>query len=209
MNALGKLFLKGLAVTIPVALTLAIIWWLASLAERLLGGLMAWALPSGWYLPGMGLVSALALILLVGLLSHVLIFQKLFEWGENLFNRLPLVKSIYTAIKELMGYLSGDSGGQFNKVVMVQLPGQVGELLGFVTREQFDDVPLAPRAQDPVAVYMPMSYQIGGYTLYLPRSMLTPVDLSFEQGMRLAITGGLTANSRAPTQEDQERSKSP
>lgn len=205
MNALGKLFLKGLAVTIPVALTLAIVWWLASLAERLLGGLMAWALPAGWYVPGMGLISALALILLVGLLSHVLIFQKLFEWGENLFNRLPLVKSIYTAIKELMGYLSSDIGGQFNKVVMVQLPGHSGELLGFVTRDQFDDLPLSPQAEDPVAVYMPMSYQIGGYTLYLPRSMITPVNLSFEQGMRLAITGGLSANSRATTRADQER----
>ena len=70
--------------------------------------------------------------------------------------------------------------------------GQEYEVLGFVTREQFDDVPLDPQAEDAVAVYMPMSYQIGGYTLFLPRSALTPVDVSFEQGMRLAITGGVT-----------------
>ncbi len=79
MNELGKLFLKGLAVTIPVALTLAIAWWLAAGAERLLGQVLLRLLPEGWYVPGMGLVSAMAIILLVGLLSQVIIFQRLFE----------------------------------------------------------------------------------------------------------------------------------
>ena len=83
---------------------------------------------------------------------------------------------------------------------MVRLPGNTGELLGFVTREQFDDVPLSPQADDPVAVYLPMSYQIGGYTLYVPRASVRPVDISFEQGMRLAITGGVSAN-QAPREE--------
>lgn len=204
MNALGKLFLKGLAVTIPVALTLAVVWWLASLAERLLGGVMSSLLPDGWYLPGMGLVGALAVVLLVGLLSHVILFQTLFEWGEKVLNRLPLVKTIYSAAKDFMGYLSGDAHDDFSKVVLVSLPGQSGQLLGFVTREQFDDTPLQPEAEDAVAVYLPMSYQIGGYTLYLPRTALTPVDISFEEGMRLAMTGGVTALSTngADTQRD-------
>jgi len=77
-------------------------------------------------------------------------------------------------------------------VVMVMLPGQEFQVLGFVTRESFDDIPLEPAADDPVAVYMPMSYQIGGYTLYLSRSLLTPVDMPFEEAMRLAVTGGVT-----------------
>jgi uncharacterized membrane protein len=196
MNALGKLFLKGLAVTIPVALTIAIVWWLASVAERLLGGALVEVFPEGWYVPGMGLVSSLVLVFVVGLLSHVYIFQKLFEWGEKLFNRLPGIKTIYSAIKDFMAYFSDGGGDTFSKVVMVKIPGQPLELLGFVTREQFDDLPLSPSADDPVAVYLPMSYQIGGYTLYLPRSALTPVDITFEQGMRLAVTGGITANNQ-------------
>lgn len=198
MNALAKLFLKGLAVTIPVALTVAIVWWLATLAERSLGRLMIWALPEGSYVPGLGLVSALILVLLVGLLSHVLIFQKLFVWGERLLHRLPLVKSIYGAIKELMGYLSRNRDDDFNKVVMVRLPGDAGEALGFITRDRFDDLPFAPAMDDPVAVYLPMSYQIGGYTLYVPRASVTPLDISFEQGMRLALTGGVSASREPP-----------
>lgn len=193
MNAIGKLFLKGLVVTIPVSITIAIVWWLAVGAERMLKTVLVMVLPEGWYLPGMGLVSALAGIILVGLLSHVLIFQRLFEWGEQLLNRLPLVKSIYSASKDFIGYFSPDTREHFTKVVLVQLPGQEFQMLGFVTRERFDNLPLTPAADDAVAVYMPMSYQIGGYTLYLPRKLLTPVDIPFEQAMRLAITGGITA----------------
>ena len=62
MNSLGKLFLKGLAVVIPVVLTIAVTWWLAWGAERLLGGLLTRLLPEGWYIPGMGLLVAMALI---------------------------------------------------------------------------------------------------------------------------------------------------
>ena len=192
MNALGKLFLKGLAVVIPVALTLAILWWMAAGAERLMGSILKFTLPEGWYVPGMGLLSGLVLIALIGLLSHVLIFQKLFNLGDAIFHRLPLVKTIYTAIKDFIGYLSPDKDSAMSKVVMVQLPGQSFQLLGFVTREQFDDLPFTPTAEDPVAVYMPMSYQIGGYTLFLPRSALTPLDIPFETAMRLVLTGGVS-----------------
>jgi len=192
MNALGKLFLKGLAVVIPVTLTLAILWWLAISAEKLMGAVLKYTLPEGWYVPGMGLVSGLAMIALIGLLSHVLIFQKLFDLGDAIFNRLPLVKTIYTAIKDFIGYLSPDKASEMGKVVLVQLPGQSFQLIGFVTREQFDDLPFTPSAEDPVAVYMPMSYQIGGYTMFLPRSALTPLDIPFEQAMRLVLTGAVT-----------------
>jgi len=200
MNALGKLFLKGLAVVIPVTLTLAILWWIATSAERLLGTVLKFALPAGWYVPGMGLIAGLALIALIGLLSHVLIFQKLFNLGETIFNRLPLVKTIYTAIKDFIDYLNPEKENKMGKVVMVQLPGQEFQLIGFVTREQFDDLPFTPSADDPVAVYMPMSYQIGGYTLFLPRSCLTPLDIPFEQGMKLVLTGAVTKDREATAQ---------
>jgi uncharacterized membrane protein len=199
MNNIGKLFLQGLAVTIPVALTLAIAWWMAASAERLLGGVLIRILPEGWYIPGLGLISAMALILLVGLLSHVIILQRLFEWGESVVARLPLIKTIYSALKDFFGYFSPEAQQSFSKVVMVRPPGHEFEVMGFVTRETFKDLPIDPQVEDPVAVYLPMSYQIGGYTLYLPRSALTPVDLPFEDAMRLAVTGGVTRNRSGAT----------
>lgn len=196
MNTIGKLFLKGLAVVIPLVLTTAVTWWLAAGAERLLGRLLKAALPEGWYLPGLGLLLAVALIIVVGMLSQVLIFQKLFSWGEKVLNRLPLVKTIYNAAKDFIGYFSPDSKAM-NKVVLVRLPGQEFEVIGFVTRESFTSLPFAPRAEDPVAVYMPMSYQLGGYTLFLSRECLRPIDMSFEDAMRLVITGAVAGRDRS------------
>jgi len=192
MNTLGKLFLKGLVVVIPAALTLAILWWLARGSERILGGMLSQFLPAGWYIPGMGLLAALAITVLVGLLTHVILFQKLFAVGEAILNRLPLVKSVYSAIKDFMAYLSPDSKAAMRKVVMVKPPGQEFELIGFVTREDFSRLPVQLTVEDPVAVYLPFSYQIGGYTLFLPRSCLTPVDMSFEEAMKLVLTGSVT-----------------
>jgi uncharacterized membrane protein len=140
----------------------------------------------------MGVASGVALILLVGLLSHVIIFQRLFDWGEAVLNRLPLVKTIYTALKDFIAYISPGSQGQFSRVVLVRMPGSEQQLLGFVTREQLSDLPLPTGLDRPIAVYLPMSYMIGGYTLFLPRSSVTPVDMSFEQAMRLTLTGGVT-----------------
>jgi len=199
MNPLGKLFLKGLVVVVPSALTLAILWWLAKGSEQLFGGALARFLPSGWYVPGMGLVAALSITLLVGLLSHVLLFQKLFSFGESLLNRLPLVKTLYSAIKDFIAYLSPDGNQAMNKVVLVKIPGQGFEQIGFVTREDFSSLPFLPTVEDPVAVYLPMSYQIGGYTLFLPRSSLTPLNMSFEQGMKLVLTGAVTRDQEGST----------
>jgi len=191
MNTIGKLFLKGLAVVIPAVLTLAIFWWMARGAERLLGGLIIRFLPEGWYIPGMGVVSALAITILIGLLTHIILFQKLFDLGDRILNRLPLIKTIYSAIRDFIGYLSPDSSKAMSKVVLVKIPGQEFEMLGFVTREEFSRFPLKLTIDDPIAVYLPMSYQIGGYTLFLPRSCLTPVDISFEDGMKLVLTGSV------------------
>ena len=202
MNALGKLFLKGLAVVIPVTLTLAILWWMARGAEQVLGGMLMNFLPRGWYIPGMGVVSAMAMTILIGLLTHVILFQKLFAVGDAIFHRLPLVKTIYSALKDFIGYLSPDSKVAMSKVVLVKVPGQDFEQLGFVTREDFSRLPLELTVKEPIAVYLPMSYQIGGYTLFLPRSCLTPVDMSFEEGMKLVLTGAVSRDKPAEQLEE-------
>ena len=202
MNVLGKLFLKGLAVVIPVTLTLAILWWMARGAEEILGGLLMKFLPGGWYIPGMGVVSALAMTILIGLLTHVILFQKLFALGEAILNRLPLVKTIYSALKDFIAYLSPDSKMALSKVVLVKVPGQEFEQLGFVTREDFSRLPMELTVKEPIAVYLPMSYQIGGYTLFLPRSCLTPLDISFEDGMKLVLTGAVSREQPAESRDN-------
>jgi uncharacterized membrane protein len=207
MNALGKLFLKGLAVVIPVVLTLAILWWLARGSEQFLGGLLTRILPEGWYVPGMGLVSALAITTLIGLLTHVIVFQRLFAVGDAILNRLPLIKTIYSALKDFMNYFSPENRAAMSKVVLVKLPGQEFELIGFVTRDDLSNLPMELTVDEPIAVYMPFSYQIGGYTLFLPRSCLTPIDMSFEEGMKLVLTGAVSKDQRSGSSDKRENRK--
>ena len=207
MNYLGKLFLQGLAVIIPVTLTLAILWWMARGAERFLGGLLMRVLPEGWYIPGVGLVSAIAITIFIGLLTHILLFQKLFAIPDAIFKRLPLVKTIYTAFKDFVDYLNPESKVGMSKVVLVKIPGQEYEMIGFVTREDFSRLPFEISVDDPIAVYLPMSYMVGGYTLFLPRSCLTPIEMSFEEGMKLVLTGAVSRDSTHAKSLDIEKTE--
>ena len=183
MNTLGKLFLQGLAVVIPAALTGAILWWFARGAEQILGGLLKSFLPAGWYIPGMGVVSGIAMTILVGLLTHVILFQKLFALGDSILNRLPLVKTIYSALQDFIDYLRPDSKVAMSKVVLVKVPGQQFEQLGFVTREDFSSLPLTLTVEDPLFLREPASYS----TRWLPARegyKLQPYECNAEDARR-------------------------
>jgi len=194
MNQLGKFFLKGLIVVLPILLTISLIWWLTLTAESKLGGFLYGVLPVGWYIPGMGVVIAILFTTLIGVLSHWLFFQKIFGLGDRLIKKVPLVKSIYSALRDFASYFNPGEERKLGRVVAVRLPGQEFHLIGFVTQEklvypQLDK--LSPGDTGAiVAVYMPMSYQIGGYTLYLPETSLTALDLSIEEALKLTLTGG-------------------
>ncbi len=195
MNILGKLFLQGLAIVVPIGLTLSLLWWLAIKAERWLGGLMQIVLPDGAYLPGMGVVAGMATVIFLGALSHVLVFRRLFSLGERFVARVPLVKTFYSALKDIVSYFSADTRDRFSRVVMVQLPGQPFKLIGFVTRESMQHLDLPVDNEQTVAVYLPMSYQIGGYTAYIDRDAIEPVDIGFEEAMRLTLTAGVSSDT--------------
>jgi uncharacterized membrane protein len=192
---LTRTFLTGLFVLLPIMVTLAIVMWLIGAAETVLGGIIRVLLPGDAYLPGMGLVLSLLLIFLVGLAMQAIFFREVIHWLEDQLERIPLIKTVYSAVKDLTGFFSraGGSSKGFGQVVQVQIPGTPIRMLGFVTLQDLSGAHLAvPEGEDTVAVYLPMSYQIGGYTLLLPRAYLTPVDMGMEEAMRFLITAGLS-----------------
>ena len=203
---LTRTFLSGLFVLLPIMVTLAIVMWLIGIAETVLGAFIRVLLPSNAYLPGMGLILSLALIFLVGIAMQAIFFREVINWIEDQLERIPLIKTVYSAVKDLTGFFSraGSGAKRFGQVVQVQLPGMPIRMLGFVTLEELDSVGLAGADGDEaVAVYLPMSYQIGGYTVLLPRRYLTPVDMGMEEAMRFLITAGLSRtpepDARPPT----------
>jgi uncharacterized membrane protein len=193
---LWNILLKGLAAVLPVSLTLYLIYWLGTSIERVLRPAILWVVPESYYLPGMGLAAGLVLLFFIGLLVNAWIVQRLLHLGELLLEKIPLIKSIYGALRDFMSYFSAsEQRRDLKQVVMVTLGNT--RLLGFVTQERVRDLPGASLPEDVVAVYLPMSYQIGGYTLYVPRSALQPVDLSIEEAMRRVLTAGLSQAERS------------
>ncbi|MDP3858798.1 MAG: DUF502 domain-containing protein [Stagnimonas sp.] len=188
---LAGIFLTGLLALLPIFITIAVVLWLFQVAESVLGGLLGVLLPSSLYLPGMGIVLAIALIFLVGAGMQGLVVRQFLGWVELAVNRIPLVKTVYGAVRDLTGLMSNKNGRKFSQVVTVQLPNLPMRLVGFITIADLASVGLGG-GDDEVAVYLPMSYQIGGYTLLLPRRYLTPLDMGFEEAMRFVITAGLS-----------------
>lgn len=189
MKSIGRILVKGLLTILPIGLTLYFISWLGVAAESLLSGTLKWLLPSGFYRPGMGLIAGFLVLFIVGLLVNAYVVRRVFGFGESLLLRIPVVKTVFAAIRDLTGLMrGGDAGRELERVVLVSVgPGKV---LGFVTQENAT-IPGVDTDEPLVAVYLPMSYQIGGYTLYLPRDRIEPTDLSVEAAMRIVLTGGL------------------
>lgn len=189
---LWNTFLKGLAALLPVALTLYVVFWLAKTAESVLSAPLRAVLPAGHYWPGFGLIVAFLLVLLVGVLVDAYIVRRVFRLGESLLARIPIVKTIFGAFKDFSRFLPAEGKARdLKRVVLWRMGG--AQLIGFVTEEQISPKLFRESAEDWVAVYFPMSYQIGGYTLYLHKDELRETELSVEEGMRLVLIGGVTS----------------
>jgi len=149
-------------------------------------------IPERVYRPGMGVVAGLVLVLVIGVLMNAWLFRTLFRWSEKLLERIPLVKTLYGAVRDLMGFFSGSEKKAMRKAVMVAVGNTPLRLIGFITREDFSGLPAGVGGGDTVAVYLPMSYQIGGFTTMVPRAAVQPIDMSIEEAMRFAVTAGMT-----------------
>lgn len=194
MRRLWNTFLKGLAAVLPLALTIYVVFWLARSAESVLGGLVRAWLPEDRYWPGLGLLAAFLLILAVGVLVDAYVVRRLFRFGEAILARIPIVKTIFGAFKDFSRFLPAGSRGRDLKRVVLWRFGSA-QLLGFVTEEQVNPKLFDASDGELVAVYFPMSYQIGGYTLYLHKDELRETELSVEEAMRLVLIGGVTSHA--------------
>lgn len=188
---LRSALVRGLVVVLPIGLTLWLLWWLGSSTESLLQRVITLVIPAEHYRPGMGIVAAVVLLLGAGTMVNALIVRRVFAAWERFLDRIPVVKTIYGAIRDFTKLLPADGKRRDLKRVVL---AQVGDarLVGFVTRDDASELGIVKREDALVAVYFPMSYQIGGYTALLPRSSIHPLDMPVEAAMRLVLTGGLS-----------------
>ena len=190
-------FLRGLGVVLPIALTLYLVVWTVRAAESVMKPLALLLMPRSLdYVPGSGLLLALVLVYGTGLLVQLFVVEWLVGLGQRILERTPFVKSIYSALDDFTSYFSRRPSETASRVVNVELAEGLS-LVGFIT----DPDPAALRApgdpDDRVAVYLPMSYQLGGFTVLLPRDRLRPLDLGVEDAMRRVLTAGVGGRGEA------------
>jgi len=196
MKKIGRLFLQGLIAILPIALTLYLIYWLATTAESVLGEGIKYVLPEGWYRLGMGVTAGFLITLGIGVLLRIWVFRKVFSLGEALVQKIPGIKSLYGSVRDLVGFFDASKQKEFDKTVMVTVGDENTRLMGLVTRESFADLPEGIGDQQTVAVYLPMSYQLGGFTVMVPKNKTQPVDMKVDQAMQFVLTAGVSAEQK-------------
>ena len=188
---LWNALVRGLVVVLPIALTAWLLWWLGSTVESLLHRAIVLVIPEQQYRPGMGIVAAVLLLIAAGVLVNAFIVRRVLAAWERLMDRIPIVKSVYGAVRDFVQMLpSSGERRELRRVVLVHFGDAAA--IGFVTRDDAGELGLGPACDGTVAVYFPMSYQIGGYTLMVPRARVAPLDLPIETAMRLVLTGGMS-----------------
>ncbi|MFO0450576.1 MAG: DUF502 domain-containing protein [Pseudomonadota bacterium] len=198
MKSVSNVLMKGLAAVLPIGLTIYVVWWLAATAESLMRRFLTLVIAEQHYYPGMGILVGLVLLLIVGTLVNAYVVRRVLGFWEEQFARIPVVKTIYGAIRDVARLLpaSGGKKRDLQSVVVVQW-GDV-RMIGFVTRDELPELELQAGGVDLVAVYFPMSYMIGGYTVFVPKASAQPLDMPVEAAMRLVLTGGVATTPGGP-----------
>lgn len=194
MRNFSAAFFRGLMVLLPVVISIQItIWvfrtmesWMAPPLKAVLGGI---------YFPGMAIILVVVLTAVIGFSSRWPAAD--FFWGlpGRLLERLPVLKQIYGALKEVMDIMGGKKFEE-ESVVMVELPGTETSLIGIVTvnKKGNGNTIASELKDDQIAVFLPMSYQVGGYTLIVPKKYTRPLDLSPADALQLVLSGGVLSD---------------
>jgi len=192
MKRFLKYFLRGLLIFVPVGLTIFILVYVFTSLDQLFYKLCPYEIP----IPGLGLLVTIGGILLIGLFASNFIGKKLFGLVDKLFAKVPLVKMLYGAIRDLVEAFAGEKK-KFDKPVLVTFgPNSYAKIVGFMTRENLDNLGL----KDHVAVYLPQSYNFAGNVLLFPKEAVKPLDIESSEAMTFIVSGGV-AGKHAQSQK--------
>ena len=195
LKFLTRNILTGLVTILPIALTIYLLYWMTVSVESLLGNMIRSIFPEILDWPGIGLIATLGIAFSVGLLMNAYLVRQLFAKTEQILYRMPLIKSVYKAIRDFFHYFSPTAKKEFEQVVSVSFGDTGMKVIGFVTQEVPERLPEGFRDEGSILVYLPLSYMIGGYAVLVPRSSVQPLDMNMEEAMRFTLTAGVTGST--------------
>lgn len=193
---LRRRMIAGFFVMVPLVISVAAVVWIfgiidgftAPVSERILGRMI----------PGLGILITLLVVLAVGILATNVIGRRVLARTESWLMRVPVFRTVYAPVKQLVVAFSPDNEYGFKRVVMVEDPNR-GMLMGFLTKEFVVDRGTGPETL--VAVYVPTNHLYLGDIVLCPRSRVFFPDVSVEEGIRIFLTGGMSLPGRISNKE--------
>jgi uncharacterized membrane protein len=197
---LRRSFIAGFFVTVPLVISVGAFVWIFYAIDGFVGPYYAQWL--GREVPGLGIVTTAMLVLFVGAFATNVIGKRLLQRAEGYLLRVPVFKTIYAPVKQLVAAFSPDNEYGFKRVVLVEDPGR-GFVLGFLTKEFTVD--RGQGAEALIAVYVPTNHLYLGDVIIYPRDMVAFPDITVEQGIRIFLTGGMALSARIRARRGDDR----
>jgi len=194
LNHFKTVFLRGLLTLLPIALTVYILYAGLLIFENFLGGVIKQILPPENYIPGLGFGLTLILIFTFGLMLNNFILQTLLAKLEEKLKSIPLIKAVYSPIRDLMNLFSKGQQKGLRGVVLIDWQEGGPSSIGLITRDTFEDLPQV-KTEDLIAVFLPLSYGVGGVTVLIKKSKVRIIDIPVERALQLAITGWIKTDN--------------
>ena len=202
MASLRKWLFSGLLVTAPLGITVWVVqWMLATLDQTLLILPEAWRpdVLIGFHIPGFGVLLALAILLIVGATVSNFFGRKLVEWGDNVLNRIPVVRSIYSGVKQVSDTLFSENGNAFRKALLVQWPRENMWTIGFLTGAPGGDVANHLTDEEYLSVYVPTTPNpTGGYFVMLRKRDCIELKMSVDDALKYVVSMGVVVPNGVP-----------
>lgn len=187
MNKIIRYFIQGVIITVPVIITVYVIYALISMVGSVFSKFGTIVSPV--IDPFIVILAAFLLILLAGFLGSSIIFRPIFIMFDNFLEHTPLVKTLYSSAKDFLSAFVG-SKKRFNQPVLITINKENNiQQLGFVTQEDLSELKIA---KGTIAVYVPLSYSLSGNLLIVPVDHITKVDASSSEVMKFIVSGGVT-----------------
>jgi uncharacterized membrane protein len=184
---LRRRFITGFFVTVPLIISVAALVWIFGVIDGITEPLVSrWA---GRPLPGLGLAMTALLVLIVGVAATNMVGKRVLQRAESWLLYVPLFRTVYAPVKQLVAAFSPDNEYGFKRVVLVQEEPERRYVLGFLTREFALEPPDGAAAL--VAVYVPTNHLYLGDIVVYPRERVLFPDLTVEEGVRIFLTGGM------------------
>ena len=200
-NLILKPLLKGSLVVFPVLITIWVVWslvrWIDALGQKALAPFLLDHL----IFPGSGLIIVVVILFLVDLLFQFNYINWVFNKIEKYLMKFPLVKTVYSAMKDLAGMFDNNQNSDQQVVLVNMQSSGLGYIVGMITNKTLPRVINNAINKDStiekqlVAVYLPMSYMVGGYTILVGSDKVKVIDWTFEEAMRFALTAGVSQKS--------------